>query len=56
MFFSTHISTLIDYASTLWDSASESNLRFIFRLQKWALKWVLLKFNSLTITDKNTKS
>ena len=51
MFFSAHILTLTDYASTLWDSASESNLRFIFRLHKWALKLVLLKSNSLTITN-----
>ena len=51
MFFNAHILTLIDYASTLWDSASESNLRFIFRLHKRALKLVLLKSNSLAITD-----
>ena len=47
MFFYAHILTLIDYASTLWDSASESNLWFIFRLHKRALKLVLLKSNSL---------
>ena len=51
MFLNAHILTLIDYASTLWDSASESNLRFIFRLHKRALKLVLLKSNSLAITD-----
>ena len=51
LFFYAHISTLIDYASTLWDSASDSNLRFIFRLHNRALKLVLLKSNSLTITD-----
>ena len=51
LFFYAHILTLIDYASTLWDSASESNLRYIFRLHKRALKLVLLKSNSLTITD-----
>ena len=37
MFFNAHILTLIDYTSTLWDSASEPNLRFIFRLHKRAL-------------------
>ena len=51
LFFYAHILTLIDYASTLWDSASESNMRFIFRLHERALKLVLLKSNSLTITD-----
>ena len=51
MFFNAHILTLIDYASTLWDSANESNLRFIFHLHKRALKLVLLKSNSLAITD-----
>ena len=51
MFFSAHILTVIDYASTLWDNASESNLRFMFRLHKWALKFVLIKSSSLTITD-----
>ena len=51
LFFYAHILTLIDYAFTLWDNASESNMRFIFRLHKRALKFVLLKSNSLTITD-----
>ena len=51
MFFSVSILTLIDYASTVWDSVGESNLRFIFRLHKRALKLVLLKSNSLTIND-----
>ena len=50
-FSDAHILTLIDYASTLWDSACESNLRFIFRLHKRALKLVLLKPDSLTVTD-----
>ena len=51
LFFYAHILTLIDYSSTLWDIASESNMQFIFRLHKRALKLVLLKSNSLTITD-----
>ena len=51
MFFYAHILTVIDYTSILWDSASESNLWFIFRLHKQALKLVLLKSSSLTITD-----
>ena len=51
MFFNAHILTLIGYASTLWDSPSEPNLRFIFRLHKRALKLVLLKSNSLAITN-----
>ena len=51
MIFSAHILTLIDYASTLWDSASECNIQFIFRLHKRALELVLLTSNSLTVTD-----
>ena len=42
MFLSAHILTLIDYTSTLWESASECNLRVIFCLNKWALQLVLL--------------
>ena len=51
VFFYAHILTIIDYASTLWDSVGESNLRYIFCLHKRALRLVLLKSNSLAITD-----
>ena len=51
LFFYAHILTLIDYGSTLLDNANESNMRFIFRLHKRALKLVLLKSNQSTITD-----
>ena len=51
MFFLAHILTLIDNASTLWDSASKADVWYFFRLHKRAFKWVLLKSNSLTIND-----
>ena len=51
LFFCGHVLPLIDYASTLWDSCSETNLKFLHRLYKRALKLVLLKSSSLTVSD-----
>ena len=51
MFFSALDLTFIDCASTLRDSASESNLRYIFRLYKRDLNLVMFKSNALTIND-----
>ena len=51
LFFCGHVLPVIDYASTLWDNCSDTNLKFIHRLYKTALKLVLLKSNSLTVDD-----
>ena len=51
LFFCGHILPIIDYASTMWDTCSETNLKFIHRLYKRAVKLVLLKSSSLTIED-----
>jgi hypothetical protein len=51
LFFCAHILPIIDYASTLWDNSSDSNLKLIQRMHKRALKLVLLKSSSLTIQD-----
>ena len=51
LFFHAHIQSRINYASTLWDRASETNLKYIFRLYKRAIKMVLLKPNSLNTND-----
>ena len=50
-FFHAHILSILDYASTLWDSASESNIKLLSRLHKRALKLILLKSSSLTSVD-----
>ena len=45
----------MDYASTLWDSASESLLKPLKSLHRRAIKIILLKHTSLTNEDyKNT--
>ena len=54
IFFSAHILSLIDYASTLWDNASDTNFKIIKRVHKRALKLILLKSTSLTISDYKT--
>ena len=51
LFFCGHILPIIDYASTLWDNCSETNLKFIHRLYKRALKLILLKSGSLAVGD-----
>ena len=47
-FFQAHIQSCIDYASTLWDSASESLLKSLKSLHRRAIKIILLKHTSLT--------
>ena len=47
-FFQAHIQSRIDYASTLWDSASESLLKPLKSLHRRAAKIILLKNTSLT--------
>ena len=51
LFFHAHIQSLIDYASTLWDSASANILKPLESLYKRAIKLILLKPNSLTTSD-----
>ena len=54
-FFQAHFQSCIDYASTLWDSASESLLKPLKSLHRRAIRIVLLKHTSLTNEDyKNT--
>jgi hypothetical protein len=55
-FFQAHIQSGLDYASTLWDCASESILKPLKSLHRRAIKIVLLKHTSLTNDDyKNSK-
>ena len=51
LFFQAHIQSLIDYASTLWDSASANTMKPLLSLHKRALKLVLLKKSSLLESD-----
>ena len=51
LFFFAHIVPIIDYASTLWDNCSDTNLKQINRMYKRALKIILLKASSLTPQD-----
>ena len=53
-FFQEHIQSGIDYASTLWDSASVSLQKPLKSLHRRAIKIVLLKRTSLT--DKDYKA
>ena len=53
-FFQAHIQSGIDYASTLWDSASDSLQKPLKSLHRRAIKIVLLKRTSLT--DKEYKA
>ena len=50
-FFQAHIQSGIDYASTLWDSASDSLQKPLKSLHRRAIKIVLLKRTSLTHKD-----
>ena len=52
-FFSAHSHSLIDYGSTLWDSASKNCLKLLHSLCKRAIKLVLLKRSSLEQGDYN---
>ena len=49
--FYAHIQSLINYASTIWDGASESALKPINRTYRRALKLLLLKSNSISTQD-----
>ena len=53
-FFQAHIQSGIDYASTLWDSASDSLKKPLKSLHRRAIKIVLLKRTSLTDKDYKT--
>ena len=50
-FFQAHIQSGIDYASVLWDSASDSLQKPLKSLHRWAIKIVLLKQTNLTNKD-----
>ena len=51
LFFTSHIQSLIDYGSTLWDSASQNTLKPLHSLHRGALKLILLKQSSLEKND-----
>ena len=53
LFFTSHIQSLIDYRSTLWDSASQNTLKPLHSLHRRALKLILLKQSSLEKDDYN---
>ena len=50
-FFHVHIQSIVDYASTLWDSASANILKPFSSIHRRALKLILLKFTTLTAHD-----
>ena len=54
LFFHAHIQSNIDYASTLWDSASMNTLKPLLSLHKRAVKLILLKSTSLVDADYKT--
>ena len=49
----SHIQSLIDYGSTLWDSTSKGTLKPLQSLQRRASKLILLKQSSLEQDDYN---
>ena len=53
IFFSAHIQSLIDYGSTLWDSASNNSLKPLHSLYRRALKLILKKQSCLEQKDYN---
>ena len=53
-FFQAHIQSGIDYALTLWDSASHSLEKPLESIHRSAIKTVLLKRTSLTDKDYKT--
>ena len=53
LFFTSHIQSLIDYGSSLWDSTSKSILKPLQSLHRRALKLILLKQSSLEQDDYN---
>ena len=53
LFFTSHIQSLIDYGSALWDSTSKSTLKPLQSLHRRALKLIVLKQSSLEQDDHN---
>ena len=53
LFFTSHIQSLIDYGSSLWDSTSKSTVKPLQSLHRRALKLILLKQSSLEQDDYN---
>ena len=53
IFFTSHIQSLIDYRSTLWDSASKNALKLPHSVHRRALKLILLEQSSLEKDDYN---
>ena len=51
LFFNAYIQSHINYASTLWDSASGKNLKPLFSLYRRSLKLILLKSSSVCHMD-----
>jgi hypothetical protein len=51
LFFHAHIQSIIDYGSTLWDSASANTLKPLVSLHKRALKVILLRNTTLMVSD-----
>eukprot|EP00745_Piridium_sociabile_P034328 TRINITY_DN58_c0_g2_i8.p1 TRINITY_DN58_c0_g2~~TRINITY_DN58_c0_g2_i8.p1 ORF type:complete len:234 (+),score=14.11 TRINITY_DN58_c0_g2_i8:324-1025(+) len=51
LFFLAYIQSSIDYASTIWGSASANTIKPLLSLHKRALKFVLNKTTSLTNVD-----
>ena len=56
LFVHAHIQPIIDYGSTLWDSASANTLIPLVSLHKRALKEILLTTTTLAISDYNVLS
>ena len=53
LFFTSHIQSLIDYGSTIWDSTCKNTLKPLHSLHRRALKLILLKQSSLEKDDYN---
>ena len=53
LFFTSHIQSLTDYGSALWDSTSKSTLKPLQSLHRRALELILLKQSSLEQDDYN---
>ena len=51
LFFYAHFLSHINYASTLWDNCSETNLKLLNRLYKRAVKLVVFKTSTLSKDD-----
>ncbi len=51
LYFSAYIENYINYASTVWDAASDNTVKPLASLHRRALKLVMLKSSSLTTSD-----